>query len=212
MNISNLIGFPFSVRGTLGATLVLSENIGILLAFIVGNYCDFYATPKVGIGLAGLCGALLIFFPETPSFLMKQNRILEAEKSIRFYQNLNVKNSDFELLQCELRKLQSACGDDDDVTTGNSLKWSDLKKQPIPRALLIGLVMAALNQMTGCFAMLNYTANVFEEAGSNMSPNTSAIVVGVIALFGSYVSTNLVDRAGRKVNICELHSCFFFGV
>lgn len=45
----------------------------------------------------------------------------------------------------------------------------------------------------------SYTANIFAEAGSTMSPNMSAIVVGVIQLFGSYAATNLVDRAGRKV-------------
>lgn len=55
---------------------MLSENIGILMAFTVGTYFDFYATPKVAIVLAGLSGALLIFFHETPSFLIKQNRIL----------------------------------------------------------------------------------------------------------------------------------------
>lgn len=49
------------------------------------------------------------------------------------------------------------------------------------------------------FTMQNYTASIFEESGSNMSPNMSAIVVGVIQLIGSYAATNLVDRAGRKV-------------
>lgn len=40
-----------------------------------------------------------------------------------------------------------------------------------------------------------------------MSPNMSAIVVGVIQLVGSYVATNLVDRAGRKVRF--IFKCLF---
>lgn len=67
------------------------------------------------------------------------------------------------------------------------------------KALLIGIVLVWLNQFCGCFAMLTYTAKIFENAGSNLTANMSAIIVGIIQLFGAYISTFLVDRAGRKV-------------
>lgn len=47
--------------------------------------------------------------------------------------------------------------------------------------------------------MLNYTATIFEEAGSNLSPNMSSVVIGVIQIIGCYVSTLLIDKAGRKM-------------
>jgi len=56
-----------------------------------------------------------------------------------------------------------------------------------------------LNQLSGCFALLNYTASIFAESGSDLSPNTSAIVVASIQIFGTYSSTILVDRVGRKI-------------
>lgn len=68
------------------------------------------------------------------------------------------------------------------------------------KAILIGVFLAWLNQFCGCFAMLNYTATIFAEAGSNLTPNMSAIIVGIIQLLGAYISTFLVDRAGRKVS------------
>lgn len=46
--------------------------------------------------------------------------------------------------------------------------------------------------------MLSYASMIFDEAGSSMSPNISAIIVGGIQVFGVYCSTVLVDRAGRK--------------
>lgn len=69
------------------------------------------------------------------------------------------------------------------------------------RALLIGLTIVIYNQFSGCFAMLNYTATIFEKAGSSMSPNNSAIIVGSIQILGNYCATMTVERLGRKVKI-----------
>lgn len=52
--------------------------------------------------------------------------------------------------------------------------------------------------------MLNYTAAIFAEAGSQLSPNMSAIVVGVIQLIGSYFTVMMVDRSGRKASISAI--------
>lgn len=108
---------------------------------------------------------------------------------------------DYEVVQVELNRLKSSVGDRNAENTSNTkLKWSDFTKTVSRKALLIGLVLVSLNQLCGCFAMINYTANIFAESGSNLSPNMSAIVVGIIELFGAYISTILVDRAGRKVS------------
>lgn len=73
--------------------------------------------------------------------------------------------NDFELLQMEMTKLQNSIGKPDEKCSGSSLNWSDLTRAPGRKAITIGIVLAALNQFCGCFAMLNYTANIFKEAG-----------------------------------------------
>lgn len=101
-----------------------------------------------------------------------------------------------------MTKLRSTIeGGNTDKSSDNSLKLSDITTGVGRRAMLIGIVLAMINQLSGCFAMLQYTATIFEEAGSSMSPNMSAIVVGIIQLVGSYVATVLVERAGRKVTV-----------
>lgn len=47
--------------------------------------------------------------------------------------------------------------------------------------------------------MLNYTAMIFAESGSSLSPTIAAIIVGVIQVVGNLVATMLVERAGRKL-------------
>lgn len=66
------------------------------------------------------------------------------------------------------------------------------------KAIIYGIVLMALNQFCGCFAMLNFTVSIFKESGSNLSPNLSSILVGLIQIFGSFVPTLLVDKLGRK--------------
>lgn len=122
----------------------------------------------------------------------------EAEWSIRFYQNLK-KDANNEVLQMEMNKLKSTL-EYGETMEWNSLKWSDLMVSgPCRKAMTIGIILALLNQFCGCFAMLQYTANIFADAGSSMTPNMSAIVVGILQLLGSIVAVIFVDRTGRKV-------------
>lgn len=214
--------------------LPLTCNVGVLLAFLFGNYLEFFATPKIVIALTAVCAFLLFSLPESPSVLIKQKKtsvsnntsivlrvkiskiynfmfiqqsiLQEAEKSIQFYQNLNVSNDrDFKYLQTEINRLQYMVANcNEDKTSDNSFKWSELFVAPGKKAMLIGIVLVLLNQFCGCIAMLNYTAKIFKDAGSNMDPNMSAIVVGFIQLIGSYVASVFVDRAGRKVRFFSL--------
>jgi Sugar (and other) transporter len=53
---------------------------------------------------------------------------------------------------------------------------------------------------------------IFDEAGSSLSPNHSAIIVGSIQLVGVYISTLLVDRAGRKFLLSSSAFCCALGL
>lgn len=72
------------------------------------------------------------------------------------------------------------------------------------KSIIIGTVLVALEQFTGTFALLFYTASIFKKSGATtISPEIATIIVGVIQLVGAYVSTFMVDRAGRKILICS---------
>lgn len=128
----------------------------------------------------------------------------DAEASLRFYRGTrNDDNADCELLQAEFDKMKILFSEEsrrDHVKTKtNGITLNDFKSIEAKKSLLIAFVLVALNQLCGCFAMLNYTARIFAEAGSDLTPNMSAIVVGVIQFIGSYFTVVMVDRAGRKV-------------
>lgn len=124
----------------------------------------------------------------------------QAENSIRFYHNLGDGDKADKLVQIEINKLRNKIHREEEEIKKNTFKWSNLTTKSVRKAMKIGIVLIVLNEFSGCSAMLNYTANIFEEAGSNMHPNISAIVIGVIQVFGTIIATNLVDHVGRKVN------------
>ncbi|XP_033174049.1 facilitated trehalose transporter Tret1 [Drosophila mauritiana] len=194
-----------NIRGILGVFLVLTCNFGLVLAFVLGYYFNYAQVSWIVSSLSFVFVGCFWFMPETPQHLAKINKLEEAEHSLRYYRNIksNPAKELSEELQLELKKLNTtekttADGDDDeDAATG--VTWSDFAEGKTRKAFLIGLGLISFNQLCGCFAMLNYTAVIFEQAGSSLPPTVAAIIVGVIQLMGTYASTVLVERLGRKI-------------
>lgn len=96
----------YSVRGTLGAMLVMALNLGFLISYLVGAYLPYNIVPCVLVvfPILFLCGSL--FLPDTPRFLMLKGRTDDAEKSLRFYKGCMQKTkSSNERFQIEMDKL-----------------------------------------------------------------------------------------------------------
>lgn len=165
----------------------------------MGNYCNYFTIPKVVVALTGLFVSLFVLFPESPMALVKKDKIEKAEKSIRFYQNTSGNEHENEAIQAEIEKLKATLTTKTERSCENSFNWRNLLTPEARKALMIGIYLSALNQFSGCCAMLFYIAYIFSLSGSHLTPNMSAILVGTIQLIGALVSTQLVDRAGRKV-------------
>jgi Sugar (and other) transporter len=66
--------------------------------------------------------------------------------------------------------------------------------------ILIGAVMQVLKDLSGSDAIVTYCETVFRETGSALPSAMSTVVLGTIHLFGTYISAQLVDKAGRRVS------------
>lgn len=129
-----------------------------------------------------------------------RKKFQEAERSIRFYSDLNDNRPEsLESVQMEIKKLKSVCNDATAKQTDNSLTWSDFTTVEARKAFIIGMVLVVVNQFSGVFAMLTYTDSILKDANTSVSPAMAAIMITIIQLIGSYVPTVLSDRAGRKV-------------
>lgn len=65
----------YRIRGTLCSILVLGSTGGVLLGFIAGHFLEYAETPQFALMFPILYIAFFSFFPETPYYLMKSNRM-----------------------------------------------------------------------------------------------------------------------------------------
>uniref|UniRef100_A0A336MU94 CSON006792 protein n=1 Tax=Culicoides sonorensis TaxID=179676 RepID=A0A336MU94_CULSO len=191
------------VRGSLGATVIFAENIGILLMYIAGSYMNYYVIPWIFalFAIGSIFGMMIV--ADTPFFYAKTKRPKEAENSLRYYRRIKISDNDTEIIQEELSALFSFKTENSSTKSNedSSLKFSDFTTRHARKAILIGVFIVIYNQLSGVFAMLNYTATIFEKSGSSLSPNNSAIVGAGIQLLGNYCATMTIERLGRKFNM-----------
>ncbi|XP_052892327.1 facilitated trehalose transporter Tret1-like [Anopheles moucheti] len=186
------------IRGTLGSLFILFLNIGTLVSFVMGSYLSYHMTAYILFALPIIFLALFLQFPETPQYLIRRNRVRDAESSLKYLRGYTSTPDHLEMLRSEMDGLLVQVSGEKDSTEQSSISLADFAPKSARKALLIGLVLVSFNQLSGCFALINYTAQIFADSGSDLDPNIAAMVVGAIQILGSYGSTIIVDRCQRK--------------
>lgn len=129
----------------------------------------------------------------------------EAERSLKYYRSSYGNSYDESLdIKIELESMISSLKADKEI----KFSLRELMARQPRKVLIYGIVLMALNQFCGCFPMMNYTATIFAKSGSNLPPNVSSIVTGVLQIIGAIFCTFLVEKAGRKI----LFSISAFGI
>lgn len=70
------------VRGQLGTIITVSCNIGILIAFIAGNFMPYFTFTYYMAGIPLVFLVIFIGFPESPTYLM-----MIDQPTVRIVQN-----------------------------------------------------------------------------------------------------------------------------
>lgn len=98
------------VRGMLGSSCSVMWIVGFLVINIIGSYLSITMTAIVSSILPVISFFTFMWMPESPYFLLMQNKTEEAKKSLRKFRKRNDVEEEIERMQSNLKTSDSSTG------------------------------------------------------------------------------------------------------
>lgn len=183
---------PKKLRGGMTALNQVMITFGILVAYLsdygfsgigANNWRWMFAVEAVpGAALA----VAMLFVPHTPRWLVEHGRVDEARKVL----DKTRPNTDVDE---EIGQIQEVSG------RQRSTRLRDLAAADLRPFLLVGVVLATLQQIVGINAVIYFGAQLLKFMGH--TTNTAvyeAITLGIVNFVGAVVAVLVLDWIGRR--------------
>ena len=187
---------PAHNRGRLVSFNQFAITIGIVLAYIFDYFLIGFGENswRYMLAVPGVFGVFFLFFlivkfPESPRWLLAHGR---KDEAIKVLTNIGGKA----LVNEELPEMESTL-----LAEQKKEKMSvgELFRGKTGKIVLIGTIIAALQQITGINAVIMFAPDIFQAAGSVKSDSVmQAMIVGLVNFLMTIVALWLVDKRGRK--------------
>lgn len=188
---------PARSRGRLVSLNQLAIVLGILLVYFVNYWIAGLGTEawNVDVGWRWMVGSegfpaivfffLLLLVPESPRWLVKQGR---TDRALAVLSRVSESGQPAK----ELAEIQNAVSHE-----GSSLR--QLFRPGMRKALVIGIVLAVLQQVTGINVFMYYAPEIFKQVGSGTNAALlQTVIIGLFNVSFTLVAMRTVDRVGRK--------------
>ncbi|XP_044742932.1 facilitated trehalose transporter Tret1-like [Chrysoperla carnea] len=179
------------LRGTLGSLFQLQITLGVLFEYVIGAMLNDFLV----LALITALGPLIFittfsFMPESPVYLCSKGKERSARKALQWFRGERY----------DIEDEYTRMGDAIQEQKNNESSLSDIiQSRSLVRALIISLGLMFFQQMSGINAVIFYTSKIFYDAGSTIKPEFCSIIIGAFMMGATYVSTLLMDRAGRRI-------------
>lgn len=183
---------PAAYRGRFVTFYQLLMVLGSMLSFVVMYYltrlgAESWRYMLVSLALPSVfLFTGLFFIPESPRWLVRQKRDNDAFRLL-----LKLGGSDF--AKTEIQALAQS------LHSIRKERISDLRLPKFRKLALIGILLAAFQQLTGISAIFNFAPVIFQQTGAGLdSAIGQTLLVGVVNFVLTIAGMLLVDRWGRR--------------
>ena len=189
---------PLESRGAMVSTYQLAITVGILVSYLAGVAIHDEAAKgmwRIMFGLGIVPGLLflagLALLPESPRWLVRRERLVNAKASL--------------LRACAGRPAMSmASWPEMDRSVKAELNrpagYGALLEPAVRPALIVGIGLFFLQQLSGINAVIYYAPEIFAHAGFDGAKTQvlATIGVGVVNVATTVLAMFLIDRLGRR--------------
>lgn len=183
---------PPESRGRLVSFFQLAVTIGILVAYLVGLAFDHVEGWRWMLGL-GCVPALALAFgmlrmPQSPRWLVMSGDDFAARATLA-----KIRVDDPDTIDREIEEIKESIEE-------KPGQWGELLQPVVKAALVVGVGLAILQQVTGINTVIYYAPTIVEFTGVDSSAGSilAAVGVGVINVAMTVVALRLLDRTGRR--------------
>jgi sugar porter (SP) family MFS transporter len=186
---------PARVRGRLVAITQFNIVLGILLAYLsnwiisMQNLGEWEWRWMFGVEAipAALFFVLLFFTPRSPRWLVGQG-LLEEARAV-----LSQVGTDTGNVEEELQLIQRSLRED-----AKSLQEPFFRRKYL-KPIMLAVMIAMFNQLSGINALIYYTKRIFEMAGAeSTSALAQSVIIGFTNLIFTMAAMLVIDHFGRK--------------
>ena len=185
---------PADRRGRLVGLFQFNVVLGILISYL-SNYLisqlgDTSWRLMLGVqAIPALIFFILIkFIPESPRWLILKKG--DTKAALEILQIINPLNCEDEVIAIKNSKLESTPG------VNSESIFSAQYKRPV----ILAMLFAFFNQMSGINAIIYYAPRIFQMAGLGASSSLlSTVGIGMINFIFTLFAINIIDRVGRRL-------------
>lgn len=181
---------PIKNRGAFVSTFQLSITIGILVAFGIGYAFSDSRDWRMMFVLSMIPAAIMFvgmfFMVESPSWLIGKghhDKALHVLKRIRDRVNWEEHEADVK-----------------DQKKREKFHLSALMKPLVKKALILGVLLSAFQQITGINTVIYYAPEILHLAGfaSSTSALLATVGIGIVNVIVTVLAVWILDKVGRK--------------
>lgn len=182
---------PSDDRGALVSLNQLSITVGILVSELVAYFLAGSGDWRLSVGFALIpavtLGLGMLTLAESPSFLLGHDRADEAR----------------EVLGKARRPDDDIDAEIDDIRTTVRVEQKgsvhELITPALRPALVVGIGLAILQQVTGINTIIYYAPTILEQAGlGDHAALLSTVIVGAVNVLLTVVAIRIIDKVGRR--------------
>jgi SP family galactose:H+ symporter-like MFS transporter len=182
---------PFEWRGGLVSLNQLFITVGIMSSYFI-NYAFVHIEGSwrwmflIGILPAILLGIGMIFLPESPRWLVKQNKTEKARNTLQYLRGHNNVEQEIKEIEASLSVKQAGFGE-------VFAPW-------VRHVLYLGIFLGFLQQVTGINTIIYYAPTIFQMAGFQTTSGAilATVGIGIVNVLSTVFAVFVLDKLGRR--------------